>query len=271
MGSEIRDSNKKKLLGVVILATILLTFSWFIRVPEQKNNNLATKKHDLGIAEFKIIPDYLQGEPTKTFVEPKVLSHAPEGYFAPKSMEGVEELLRLVKGFGDLINVPKSRLTEEFARRDKEILEKTKEVYGNPSHFQLGEQCGGEGAAFTFPPGSTTKTACGGESEFSIDGGGGTCNTDPPCFGTGFCFEECYSYESSSHCYCWVPSCLGVCGFQSYIWDSVTGTCGCGAIGSESPITIDPNANNIPDDNLNPESPTSAPIRQSPLSTSQQP
>lgn len=256
MRSETRDPNKKKLLGIAVLAAILLTFSWFIGVPEQKNNNLAIKKHDLGvIVGFKIIPDYPQGEPTKTFVEPKVLSHAPEGYLAPKSMEGVEELLRLVKGFGDLINVPKSRLTEEFARRDKEILEKTKEVYGNPSHFQLGEQCGGEGAAWTFPPGSTTKTACGGDPEYSYpnayySGGGGACNTDPPCFGTGFCFEECYDYgiEGGGYCYCWVPSCLGVCGFQSYIWDSTNGTCGCGALGSEP--TVDPTANNagpVPD------------------------
>jgi len=150
---------------------------------------------------------------------------------APRSMAGVNELLKLLEEFGDLINVPKDELTWEFTSRDKAILQKTKELYGNPTHFQLGEQCGGEGAADTYPPGSTTSTACGGEREYSVDGGGGSCNTDRQCFGTGFCFRTCYSYYAGSYCYCWVPSCLGVCGFESYIWDDVTKTCGCGATG----------------------------------------
>lgn len=241
MSSGSWDLDRKKIFSVAVFAGILLTFSWFVHVPEDKINNLTSRANSIekqGLKPINLLaPD---GQPPEKFVEPQVLSHSPEGYLAPKSTVGVQELLGLVKGFGDLINVPKDQLTEEFAKRDKEILEKTKEVYGNPSHFQLGQQCGGDGAAETFPPGSTTNAACGGEREYSIDGGGGSCNTDRQCFGTGFCFRRCYGYSHGGYCYCWVPSCLGKCKFQSYIWDSTgardsgvpnAGNCACGATG----------------------------------------
>lgn len=198
------------------------------------------------INPFYVNNAVLETRAQKVFIEPKIAGEST--LLSPRSMKGVEELIGLLKGFGELINVSKDQLTEEFARRDAEIIKKTKEVYRNPEQFELGQQCGGEGAAFAFPPGGTTRAACGGDPEYSITGGGGSCNTDPECFGTGFCFFEFYCYLGGCYGYCWVPSCLGKCGFQSYLWDSVTKTCGCGAFGDEDMPKISEDSTSIPDD-----------------------
>jgi hypothetical protein len=160
---------------------------------------------------------------------------------APKSFAGVLELLELLRGFGELISSPAGQLTEKFRKQDIAILEKTKEVYGNPSHFVLGEQCGLSAGTFSFPPGvNDFYTACGGTPPIGGTEGapfvsGNTCNTDPPCYFTGFCFQETYCYcylkgDCSCYSYCWEPSCYGWCRGGGYLWNSAgdeAGKCGC--------------------------------------------
>lgn len=146
----------------------------------------------------------------------------------PRDQVSVDSLIEALRSFGDFFKQSNESLIDpsgEFAKRDREVVQKTKAAFRNPEEFLLGEQCGLEGPTFSYPPGWNDVTAaCGGTPGF----GGTSCNTDPPCYYTGFCFEECYTYIDDSYCYCWVPSCYGICGNSTYIWDSVTGTCGCG-------------------------------------------
>ena len=150
------------------------------------------------------------------------------GLRLPVSKDGIKELLKLLEGFGDYFNLPYEVLHDpnsEFALSDINIVKKTIEVYHNPVNVILGEECGLEGPTFTYPPGWNDITAaCGGTPGF----GGTSCNTDSECYYTGFCFTHSYSYISGSWDYCWTPSCYGICGNSTYIWDSVTKTCGCG-------------------------------------------
>jgi hypothetical protein len=171
---------------------------------------------------------------TKAYILPDI-----EDVLEPTTYEGALEIIELLKNFGELISSAEGILTQEFKDLDAQIIAKTKEVYRNPhqtsggSSFVLGEQCGLSAGSFSYPPGrNDLYTACGGTPPIGGTQGapfvsGNTCNTDPPCYYSGYCFYECYSYVVGSYCYCWVPSCYGVCQFGGYLWDSVNGICGC--------------------------------------------
>lgn len=168
MGSKKLDFGGWKIRIGAFLTAILLTFSWFIGVPENKVENLASNRADFTLnSNPKINLDFHGGKPLEVFVEPKLLSHTSSGYIdvASKSISGVKGLLELTKGFGGLINVPQDQLSGAFSLLDKQILDKISEVYGGVA---LGEQCGLPGMAFTYPPGSDDfKTACGGTPAYS--------------------------------------------------------------------------------------------------------
>ena len=137
-----------------------------------------------------------------------------------------------------------------FVSADIEVLKAVKSA--NPN-VALGEQCGEESKdGFSFPPGRNDfKTACGGTPAY----GGGSCNTDPECFYTGYCFYEFYCYLGGCYGYCWVPSCYGKCGKDGYIWDSITGTCGCVKGESNEGVADIPDLPDPPGDALEPVGP----------------
>ena len=193
------------------------------------------------------IPKSLLNSPQTAFIEPADLAREIEALetnfpqderykdvgkklLPPRNQESLDRLVETLKGFGDYFARPFEELTDpqgEFAAKDAEVMQQIKETFQNPSHFALGEQCGLPGAAFSYPPGSDAgATACGGTPGF----GGTSCNTSPRCYFSGRCFYVCFR----KFCTCIVQSCYGACGSGSaYIWDSVTGTCGCGKSGGQ--------------------------------------
>lgn len=200
------------IIGALVLGGIMIASSLVYSPPIEQP--VAVKKPELVINKevFSITPPKIQANEATKWVE-------------PIKVEGLEPLMDTLKGFGDLISQPFSELGagSEFAKKDAEIIQQTKEVFRNPANFTLGQECGLPGAAFTYPPGyDDIKTACGGTPGF----GGTSCNTSPQCYFTGKCFWVC----TPNTCNCYIPSCYGKCGKSSaYIWDSVTHTCGCGA------------------------------------------
>lgn len=336
MGSETRDPNKKKLLGVVVLAVILLTSSWFIGVPENKIDKIANSSARISLnPRQNTYVNFINDQPQSVFVEPQIESDRQSKLLAPVNWTGIQPLLDSLKGFGEKFTAPADVLSKDpsFVSQDLDIVRRTKKVYGNPSHFVLGEQCGLEGPVFAYPPGRNDfTTACGGTPAFSgipsttlntltdaigdilsettnldlttiqtissalsgnvsealggllsqglsqsgivdqlnniignqlgdaltnsglpqaiigsitsqvignvgdilggivgnalggIFGSGGSCNTDSACMFSGRCFRVIIRHRL----FCVVQSCYGACGNSTYIWDSVTGTCGCG-------------------------------------------
>lgn len=248
-------------MGLSAMVLVLIGLSFIVSRQPNAPEGQKTPKNQAKIAsnDNKIasqnennvqIPKSLLNSPQIAFIEPADLAReieaieTPEVNFPqderyknigkkllpPRNQESLDRLVETLKGFGDYFARPFEELTDplgEFAAKDAEVMQQTKETFQNPSHFALGEQCGLPGAAFSYPPGSDVgATACGGTPGF----GGTSCNTSPQCYFSGRCFYVCVHRR----CFCIVTSCYGKCGKSSaYIWDSVTGTCGCGKSGGE--------------------------------------